>query len=410
LGASFFVFLPHLFFIANFMKSLKRFILFLVLLLLAGALIFLIYHFYFLPEKSEVSVSTADITGIPSFFLDEQTDKVAAVNIYHESWRIHFLDVGQGDAVLVQGKGKNILIDGGDRGTAVEEHLVRLAVDTLHWVIATHPHADHIGGLVQVFRRFPVVNVMDPGVSHTSALYRTYRALVDSAAVNYTRGFAGWTHSFTDDFLMQVLHPDTLTSYDLNNSSVVLRIKMGDTYALFTGDMEQRAERSVLQRGDSIKSQLLKVAHHGSKTSSSAGFLSKVQAEVGFLLLGHDNKYGFPHAETMASLKNLNTTLYQSNLHGSILALVTQQGYTIFAERDSSVGLVADGHQTVSFIDINSADLQTLTRIRHVGEAIARSIVENRPFSSLEDLQRVRGLGAARIADIKAQGLAGVGE
>jgi competence protein ComEC len=388
----------------------RRFILFLLLFVLIVTIAFLVYQFYFQPDKSEVSKPIADTTGIPEFYLEDQKDTIAAVDAYHNSWRIHFFDVGQGDAILLQGKGKNILIDGGDRGTSVINHLTKLAIDTLHWVVATHPHADHIGGLLPVFRKFPVVNVLDPGVSHASSLYKSYRALVDSAASSYTRGFAGWSYNFTEDFAMQVIHPDTLASYDLNNSSLVVRVKMGDTYALFTGDMEKKAERAVLQRGDSIKSQLLKVAHHGSKTSSSVEFLAQVQAEVGILLLGHGNKYGFPHAETMFGLQNQNTTLYQSSLHGSVLALVNQQGYTIFTERDTTVEPVESNHATVAFVDVNSADLQTLTLIRHIGEATALGIIENRPFVSLDDLQRVRGLGPARIADIKAQGLAVIGE
>ncbi len=383
-----------------------------VLVFIIGATIGGYYYYYKhtieAPKPVEETVAEPDLTGIPDFYISQADDVKSAVDAYVRSWRIHFFDVGQGDAILVQGSGMNILIDGGDRNTGIMEHLTRLAIDTLHWVFATHPHADHIAGLVPVLRTFPVLNVIDAGVSHSSALYRNYRALVDSAATTYTRGFAGWNYSFAGDFNMQVLHPDTTGRYDINNSSVVVRMQLGETFALFTGDAEHPAERDMLQRGHHLKSQILKMGHHGSKTSSLAQFLDSVKPAVGVILCGAGNKYNHPHTEALALMQQHNASIYQTDQHGSILVIVNETGYTIYPERPAEITPASQPRR--DFVDINTADLQSLTRIVHIGEATARAIIENRPNTTLNDLQRVRGIGLTRLADIKTQGIAGVGE
>jgi competence protein ComEC len=391
-------------------KSVKIFLWILAFVVLGVAAVF-IYDYYQIPKQQEPDVSRvvtdSEPAGIPEFYLTDTEITTTLVDEYVKSWRIHFLDVGQGDAILIQGNGQNILVDGGDKGSGIVQHLTRLLIDTIHWVIATHPHADHIAGLVPVLRTFPVLNVMDPGVSHSSALYRTYRSLVDSATTSYTRGFAGWSHSFTTDFEMQVLHPDTLGSYNLNDVSLVVRMKMGETYALFTGDAEHPAERAMLKRGEILTSHIIKVGHHGSKTSSCTDFLQAVNPEMAFISCGLDNKYKFPHAEAITGLQQIGTRLFQSDIHGNILILVNEKGYSVFPEKSGEVQFVETS--TTIKIDINTADLQSLIQIIHIGETTARAIIANRPFASIDDLARVRGIGPGRLADIKAQGLAGVG-
>jgi beta-lactamase superfamily II metal-dependent hydrolase len=222
------------------MNKSKTIVFWILIIVILGIAVFFIYDHYRNRIQQEFALSEnvleTEPDGIPDFYLDKTQTNTTAVDEYFESWRIHFLDVGQGDAILIQGDGQNILIDGGDKGSGIVQHLLQLSVDTLDWIIATHPHADHIAGLLPVLRTFPVINLMDPGVSHTSALYKTYQTLVDSAVASYTQGFAGWSHSFTAEFGMQVLHPDTMNEYNLNDISLVVRIKMGATYALFTGD------------------------------------------------------------------------------------------------------------------------------------------------------------------------------
>jgi competence protein ComEC len=382
-------------------------ILSLILILLVLVVVLYVY-FRYNNKKLHASraqpIERVDHTPIPGFYFDNAEDVQRAIDEYLTSWRMHFIDVGQGDAILIQGYRKNILIDGGERSSSVTTYLESLEIDTLHWIVATHPHSDHIAGLVPVFRRFPVLNVIDNGFAHSSDLYRTYRMLVDSAARYYHRAYAGWNHTFHPDFEMVVLHPDTLTTYGINDASVVLEIKMGDMKAILTGDIEKKAERAILRRNPELKANLVKISHHGSKTSSSKEFLEVLSPSTGIILCGHNNKYGFPHSETLQLLDSRNTRTYRSDLHGNIIVLVNNEGYRIFPEREEA--LVAQISVPATHVDINRAELAALIKIIHIGESTARAIVENRPFNSLDDLVKIKGIGERKLDDIKLQGIA----
>ena len=361
-------------------------------------------------EQPQISVTASytfqekDLSGIPDFYIRKHKYAPSeAIEKYHDSWRIHFIDVGQGDAILIQGKGKNILIDGG-RTSEAHNYLLSLEVDTLHWVIATHPHADHIGGLVHIFRHYPVLKVMDNGMSHTSQLYRTYRFLIDSIQAQYIRGYNGFAHSFSDEFVMDVMHPDTLASYSVNNASLVLGFQMGLIRTLLTGDVESAGEMAILHRNTDIESHILKVAHHGSRTSSRAEFLSEVNPRFSIISCAKDNSYGFPHKETMLALNNQDNKILRTDIHGNILAIIEGEWYEFYKEFTATYEY-EDAFITEK-VDINSANINDLIKIIHIGETTAREVIANRPFSCLDDLQRVRGIGAKRIADIKEQDLA----
>jgi len=380
-----------------------------LLLILLAIIGFWVYQRYDpfdkIGKNEEVLQPEIETTGIPGYYLAAaEGDITDEVEEYRSSWRIHFFNVGQGDAVLIQDENLNILIDGGDNNSGIVDELKILAVDTLHWVIATHPHADHIAGLIDVLQTFPVLNVLDPGVDHTSRVYSNYHELVNARALSYTRGFAGWSCSLANDFSMEVLHPDTLTQNDINNSSLVLRMQMGDTYALFTGDAEHEAEKAILARGLDIDSDIIKVGHHGSKTSSSNDFIAAVSPEWGVILCGEDNKYNFPHTEALAVYQANQTKLFQSDKHGDVLFLISDSTYEAFPE--FTTPFVPDLLATPVRVNINRAGIDSLVLIVNVGEITARRIIDNRPYTSLDDLERVKGLGPARIAAIKEQGVA----
>ncbi len=390
------------------MKRIGKLLLSLLLILLA-IIGFWVYQRYDpfdkIGKNEKVLQPEIETTGIPEHYLAAAEGDIAdEVEEYRSSWRIHFFNVGQGDAILIQDENFNILIDGGDRNSGIIDELKTLAVDTLHWVIATHPHADHIAGLIDVLQTFPVINVLDPGVDHSSRIYGNYRELVNAGAISYTRGFAGWSYSFTDDFAMEVIHPDTLTQYDINNSSIVIRMQLGSTYALLTGDAEHEAENAILASGFDIDSDIIKVGHHGSKTSSSNEFIAAVSPEWGIILCGEDNKYNFPHAEALAVYQANQTSLFQSDTHGDVLLLVGDSTYEAFPEFTGI--FVPDALPAPLRVNINSAGIDSLTLIVNVGDVTAKRIIENRPFKSLDDLSRVKGLGLARIAAIKEQGVA----
>jgi competence protein ComEC len=352
--------------------------------------------------------TTFDLSGIPEFYLSKYTDTAIAADNYNNSWRIHFIDVGQGDAILVQTEGTNVLVDGGDRSSGITDYLEQIQIDTIQWVIATHPHADHIAGLIPVLRKYPVVNVMDNGKSHNSVIYQTYRFLVDSVKADYTKGFAGWTADITDSFEIKVIHPDTLETYGTNDASLVLRMRLDDTYLLFMGDAEHKAEDMIISKGANIRSHILKAGHHGSKTSSSNAFIQEVQPRTTIIMCAENNKYGFPHAEVLYNFFNSGSQIYRTDHNGTVLIVKDQNSYQVYHEKGETFHDQMFDEITFQ-ININTASEKELTRIIHIGPATARKIIEKRPFASIDELSAIHGIGEKKIEDIKSQGLASVG-
>jgi competence protein ComEC len=156
-----------------------------------------------------------------------------------------------------------------------------------------------------------------------------------------------------------------------------------------------------------LESHVLKIGHHGSKTSSGKDFLSQINPQAAIIMCAKDNKYNFPHTETMASLQQYTDSIYRTDTHGTILVLANASSFQVFTHKNKprlNPVLLA------SNIDINSAPISELAKIIHIGPATAQIITELRPFTCLDDLKRVRGIGIKKIEDIKSQGLAMVAE
>jgi competence protein ComEC len=248
---------------------------------------------------------------------DSETESLQHEN-NDPSFAIYFLDVGHGDAILIRTSSRNMLIDAGTRNSGIVSKLLEKQVDTLHLVIASHAHADHIGGLIEVLRMIPVLKVMDPGIPHTSALYRQYRFLVDSIQADYIAGRAGMTKQFCDDLTLMVLHPDT-TTYDLNNGSLVVRALMNEVSALFTGDIETRAERRIIENFPELTSNILKVPHHGSRTSSHSEFLQWASPSMAVIQSG--GRYNLPNQETLDALSERGITFLRTDEEGDVVVI-----------------------------------------------------------------------------------------
>lgn len=242
---------------------------------------------------------------------------------------VHFIDVGQGDSILIQGPDCAVLIDAGDRGLGetVVQYLRDQGVSRLDLVIATHAHADHIGGLAEVLTEFPVEEIMDPGAVHTSRTFEDYLDIVEDKGIAFTEARAGLHRDLGSGLGLEILHPQDPLSGDLNNTSVVALLSYGKTSFLFTGDAEAPAEAEILERGYSGRADVLKVGHHGSGTSSSADFLKAVRPRVAVISLGDGNSYRHPHDEAMDRLDSIGAEIYQTDLHGSII--VTSDGSRI---------------------------------------------------------------------------------
>ncbi|MCW3490225.1 MBL fold metallo-hydrolase [Dethiobacter alkaliphilus] len=325
--------------------------------------------------------------------------------------KVHFIDVGQGDAIYIETPSKKILIDGGDRGNTVFDYLKELGVKSLDLVIGTHPHADHIGGLINVFQSIPVREVIDPAFIHTTKTFEDYLTLIDEKKIKFTVGRAGMVRDFGDGVSMSIVHPSSVDRMSANDASIVVRMTFGQISFMFTGDVERIGEEQILRSGYDLKSTVLKVGHHGSNTSTTASFLEVVSPQVAVIMVG-DNKYGHPHQEVLDRLSNAKVDIYRTDVHGIIVITTNGQTFEINNKQPYQFnppkipeppGRVErqDGR-----ININTAGVEELQGIIHIGPVRAEEIIKLRPFDSVDDLVRVSGIGPVRLEDIKKEGKA----
>ncbi|HEU4754716.1 MAG TPA: MBL fold metallo-hydrolase, partial [Armatimonadota bacterium] len=242
--------------------------------------------------------------------------------------QVAFLDVGQGDSTLVQAPGgTSILIDGGppEAGPRVIDAIRRAGIKKLDWVLGSHPHSDHIGGLVDVFREIPFERVLDPGYNHGTALQRTYLQLIKEKGAKAILARSGQTYDLGSGAQLQILAPqDPLlkgTDSDPNNNSIVARLVFGGARFLFTGDMEED-ERARLLKSHSpaeLQAQVLKVAHHGSRNGTDPEFLRVVRPEYAVISCAAHNDYGHPHPEALQALQSAGVPVLRTDQRGTIV-------------------------------------------------------------------------------------------
>ena len=253
----------------------------------------------------------------------------SALNPDSGTIEVHFIDVGQGDSIYIKTPSQDILIDAGERGDTVVDYLKELKVDELELVIGTHPHSDHIGGLINVFEQIPVKEVIDPGVVHTSKTFEDYLILIDEKNIIFTEGRAGMKRTFDDGTVLEILSPLSPSENNLNEASIVSKLTFGEISFLFTGDAETGSEAEMLEGRYNLKSTILKAGHHGSSTSTSEDFLDAVNPEAVIIMCGTDNSYGHPHVETLEKLEEANIDIYRTDLLGTIIVETDGKSYEI---------------------------------------------------------------------------------
>lgn len=218
-----------------------------------------------------------------------------------QGFTIYFIDVGQGDATLiVASSGERLLVDGGRSQSLIRDRLRAMGVTDLDAIAMTHPDADHIGGLIEVLEIFPVERIYLNGGDSTSRMFSDFMRLVraEGAEVEIVRRgdvipLGGLS--------LKVLHPGSLTG-DSNEDSMVLLLDCGEVEVLLTGDAETASERDMLKAGVLSDIDVLKVGHHGSRTSTSEEFLDVVRPEAGIISAARQSPYGHPHPEVLARL------------------------------------------------------------------------------------------------------------
>ena len=252
---------------------------------------------------------------------------------------VHFIDVGQGDAIFVDTPGLDMLVDGGSRGAGeiVVGYLQSLNVTRIDFVVATHPHADHIGGLITVLTEYNTTQipvVVDNGLEATTATYADYVSAVGARSTQVA--VRGDTISLGHGVEVTILNPSSPHEFeDANDNSVVLWVKVYNVTFLLAGDSEAPSESSIIAAGYGRDSTVLKVGHHGSRTSTSTEYLDAVSPEIAVISVGEGTRYDHPHQETLDKLTLEGSALYRTDLHGTVRVTTDGGDYTVLIEKGS---------------------------------------------------------------------------
>ena len=243
------------------------------------------------------------------------------------SFAVHFIDVGQADAALVLCDGASMLIDGGNAADSdlIYTYLEKQQVEQLDYIVCTHAHEDHVGGLAGALNYATAKVALCPVTDYDSRAFRSFVEYLDKQGVSITVPKPGDSFQL-GSAQVTVLGPVAEAS-NTNNTSIVLRVVYGATSFLFTGDAETAEEADLLDSGTALQSTVLKVGHHGSDTSSSEAFLEAVAPRYAVISEGKNNSYGHPSDEVLARLEQLDAVIYRTDLLGDILC--TSDGTTV---------------------------------------------------------------------------------
>ena len=255
---------------------------------------------------------------------------------------IYMLDIGQGDAILIKVGDEYSMIDTGDieHRENIVGQLKNMGVTKLKNVIITHPHADHMGGFLAIAKLMPIEHVYDDGIPVDNNMYKTYEKWIEKKNIQRTTLKKGSTVDFGHGAVFVVYAPwdETLVDKkgqpDLNNNSIVGKFIFGKFSMLFTGDAElQEEKRLIKEQNSKLFARILKVGHHGSRTSSSEDFLKSVKPESALISSGLYNKYGHPHDVTLRHLNEHNIAIYRTDTMGRIHISTDGNEWQISTER-----------------------------------------------------------------------------
>lgn len=263
------------------------------------------------------SPGSLPVSGVVSETTAQSGQETAGVS-ESGSFTIHFIDVGQADSALVTCDGHSMLIDGGnaDDSNLVYSVLQRETDGHLDYVVGTHAHEDHIGGLSGAFEADTADVTFCPVTEYDSKAFRNFKTRADERGGGITIPAVGDTFTL-GEASVTVVAVNSVPE-DTNNTSIVIRIVYGDTSFLFTADAEQETEEKILESGQDIESTVLKVGHHGSSTSTSQAFLDAVSPTYAVISCGKDNSYGHPHSETLAKLASAGVEVLRTDELGDI--------------------------------------------------------------------------------------------
>ena len=235
----------------------------------------------------------------------------------------HFIDVGQGDCILIQVNNKNLLIDSGTTESTRKliKYLKKNNIKKLDYVIATHPHEDHIGGMASVIKTFNIGDFYAPKAIATSESFEDMIRALIKKGIKIKVAKPNISLDLGPNASCIMLSPNKTTYENINNYSCALKVSYKSSTYLFTGDIETEAEQELLGNGYDLRADVLKIGHHGSKTSTSQEFLNKVSPKISVINCGFYNTYGHPAKVTLDKLKKINSIIYRTDLDGTIVLI-----------------------------------------------------------------------------------------
>ncbi len=270
--------------------------------------------------------------GLEEQFYIEETEK-------DSFFEVHFIDVGQADCSLIICDDETLLIDGGNVGDSslVVSYLLSVGVTELDYVICTHAHEDHVGGLSGPLNKFTVTQaVFSPETGSDTKCYKDFLSAVEKQNLSVTVPETDSSFNLGSS-TVTFIGPVTENYDDINDTSIVTKITYEETSFLFTGDAERESEQDILEKGTDISADVLKVGHHGSENSTTYPFLREIMPEIAVISVGEGNKYGHPTEEALSRLRDADVKVYRTDMQGHIKITSDGKNLTVTTNKNQDI-------------------------------------------------------------------------